>query len=686
MSSVASVYGRVPSLLASQISLRNLTDTNLQLLKATEQLSTLTRIQRPSDDPIAASLVSVFDSDLEQSGQRSRNLTNAASVLGTIDSSLSELSDMILESKALSLEQIGVGSDAVTRSQQSNVISQQLGTLLSTLNRDFAGLQLFSGSLTSVEAFEPFGGGGYIYRGAGEGMYADLGEEIDFPITISGDTVVGAVSARVEGDRDLNPALTDATFIRDLRGPMVGRELGPIDITIDQGTPVTITVDLSNAETVGDVRDILESSIRDAVPTAFGGAVVYPNGVRIAGSGDRLEINGLNLAPATTIVFGDGPAGETASALGLAGTTFSNAVTTTAGTLGPLGDLNPAISERTTLSALSPATPLTYGDIVIRNGTRSGTVTTNAGMTIGELREAVRRLDLGVSVEIGGSEESINFVNHVAGARMSIEEGGTTAATTLGVRSFMATTRIEDLNDGRGVEIADGQTDQNGNPDANRNVDFRVSLSDGSSFTVDLRPQDMDTVQTVVDRINAEFAAAAIPGGFVAQVNPTGNGIRLSDTIDGGVPMSVTSLNGYAAVDLGLTGGATAGGTGTASLTGTDPATVRVDSLVSTMVELQNALASNDERGIEFAGQRLDGDIERLASSRALVGIRAARVDDAVVRLEESVLRTRGVKSELQDLDFLEGSTRFSLLQTQLQSGLQVTAQTRPLSLLNFLG
>ncbi len=50
------------------------------------------------------------------------------------------------------------------------------------------------------------------------------------------------------------------------------------------------------------------------------------------------------------------------------------------------------------------------------------------------------------------------------------------------------------------------------------------------------------------------------------------------------------------------------------------------------------------------------------------------------------MLLDRSIKSELQDLDYIEASTRFSLLQVQLQAAYQVAASSQSLSLLNFLG
>ncbi len=668
---IPAIYGRVPSLLASQLSLRALTDTNIKLLTASSQLATGLRVSKGSDDPVAASLIGALDAELELSEQRNRNMSHAGAVLNSIDSSLSELGDLVLEARSVASSQVGIGSDSGTRLAQSEVIAQSLTQLFGTINRDFAGINYFAGGRTGTSAIES-ARGGYRYMGDRDGMHIDLGQGLEFPITVPADLAVGSLSGRVEGDVDLDPAMTTNTLVRDLRGPLEDKTLGTLEILVNGTT--TIQVDLSSAETVGDIADMIESTIRDQAPGVLSGA--FPGGVVLAG--DRFQVL---IAGANTLDFNDGPTGGTASALGLSGTTFNSGTSVTAGVT---GDLNVRVTQRTTLASMAPGGAL-VGDITFINGNRQGTISTTAGMTVGDLAEEVKRLDLGIRLEVAGNGDSLNIVNETAGLRMSVtDRAGSSVASALGIRTFMNTTSLTDLNDGRGVEIADGNLDENGLPDASRNVDFEVTLSDGSTFTVDLVPADITDVQTIVAKINAEWVASGVGGGFAASINPDTNGIMFTDAA-GGTTLSVKSLNAFAAEDLGLLDGSNSAIVGGAQLAGSDRSTVRVDSLFSSLTELQVALETNDERGITFAGDRLEADVERLAVARALVGTRARRVEQAQEQLGASVVLDKKVKSELQDLDFVEASSRFSLLQTQLQAALQVTALTRPLSLLNFL-
>ncbi|MDX2115933.1 MAG: flagellin [Planctomycetota bacterium] len=676
MTSIPSGFDRVPTRLSRSLTQRGISEANAQILRAQVQLSSSKRVLRPSDDPIAASLINVIDRREQLAQQRERNLQHAASALGTLDQALDQLNESLQEAREIASSQVGVGSDAGTRRSQAVVVQSLLDSAVQTLNRDFAGLHLFGGERTGRPPIERFHGG-YRYVGGGEGLFTDLGDGERFPITIGADDAAGALSARVTGSVDLNPALTAATRISDLRGPSGEiSSLSTISVTINDGTPVTVDVDLSAAQTAGDVALAIESAIRAADPAALGG--VYPSAVGF--TGERLSLGSVNAG--YTITFADGPTGGSATALGLAGFSYDSANPTNTD---PLAVLDPVVTERTALGDLAPGTALTYGSFTITNGSRSGTVTTNAGMTVAQLREAIDRLDLGVRLEIGDTGRSLNLINEVSGFKMSVAEvGGGTAAETLGLRTLSTSTPLSAFNHGRGVSIADGATLPGGGPDPNRNVDFTVTLVSGATFDVDLVPSDLDSVQALLTKINADATAAGFGGVFTAALNAAGTGIEFVDSSVGAGQTRVTSRNGYAASDLGLLDGSYTAGS-PARLVGSNRSTVRVDSALTALVELRDSLERDDALGITFAGEAVELRAEQAIQARSIVGGRAARIEIAQERLEDTSLLDKSIKSDLQDLDYIEATTRFSLLSTQLQAGLQSAAAITSLTLLNYL-
>ena len=240
------------------------------------------------------------------------------------------------------------------------------------------------------------------------------------------------------------------------------------------------------------------------------------------------------------------------------------------------------------------------------------------------------------------------------------------------------------------MRIVDGATNPvTGATDLDRNVDFTITLGDGSSFTVDLRPEDTATVQSVIDRINEQandaVLAGDIPAGaFSAGLTDGANGIAFRD-LGGLGPISVAQQNNSpAAGDLGLLGGAF--DAGSATFVAQDRAGARVDNLLTSLIDLRDALRDNDSAGIALAGEKLETHVDRLVGSHALVGVYAQRVEKARARQVDLEVLDEQAKTQLQGLDYAAASIRFSLLQTQLQAGLTVGAQTQTRTLLDFLG
>ena len=661
MSSISSAFARVPNLLASQTVLGSITRSNNAMLQLQVQLASGREILRPSDNPISAGSIAVLDDVLERRDQRSRNLSEASAVLGTLDSALGDVNDLLLEAKGVGLSQIGIGSDAETRRNQALVIDSILQSMQGIGNRDHRGVHYFAGSAVGATPFEGLLGG-IRYAGSGNGAVNDIGLGGSTPITMSGERAFGAVSARLEGDRDLDPDAQPSTRLEDLGGARgLGIAPGTVTVTVNASP---IDVDLSDAATLEDIRVRIEDAIRNI----DGGAVVDLD----PATGDRLRISP---SPGFDVTITEAGDSTTASDLGI-DATFPGGVSTTG------ADLRPQLTWATPVSGLSGVdTPL--GTIRIGNAGQFRDVDLSGVETMQDLRNRVDELGLGVRVEIADSGDRIQFRNELSGGAMSISEvGGGSTATQLGVRSFSGATRLEDFNDGRGVEIISGGIDPvSGLADPDRDVDFTIGLHDGRSFDVDLvGAEDVDDVMNAIDAA-ATAAGIAIPGDFEVSLAADGNGLVLTDGTAGGDPLSVIARNNSsAAADLGIRQSTTS-----ASIAGEDRATVAVDGVFAHLIALRDALMSDDETGIAFATGNLESDIARATEARAEVGVRAQRVEAALTREEDLKVQDLSLKSTLQDLDITDAAIRFSQLQQQLQAGLSTAGRITSLTLLDFL-
>jgi flagellar hook-associated protein 3 FlgL len=687
MSSIPSNFSRIPNLLQAQGSLANLTRTQLSLFQVQQQLSSGRAISRFSDDAVKAAAISVLDGRLDLAEQRLRNLDHAESSLSTLDQALGDASELVLEAKGIASAQIGVGSSATERASQAQVVDSLIQNLFGISNRQSVAGHVFGGSAPGSPAVVPMLGG-YRYMGQGSGLLTDLGLGSSVPITIGGGNSIGSTSARVEGTVDLNPGLVAGTRIAEVAGARgVGVTLGVVEFSFDGGPRVQI--DLTGADRVQDVADRIESALRD-YEQANTVTILGPGGVSLSGGSLSIDVAPAGSGPNPQLTFTDISTGTTAQDLGLAGTP---ALAFQAGSAAGL-DLGTRLTWRTPVSAMAGITGA-LGSIKINNLGQSRVVDLSGAQTLEDVKNLIEGTQIGVRVELNADRTGINVVNEVAAGRqqaMSIEEvaGSNLTATRMGIRTFGTATRIQDFNDGRGVQIANGAVDPtSGLPDPARDMDFTILLGDGPGtvINVDLRPQDMTTVQTLIDRINSQAAAAgvSVPADFEAGLGDGPNGLSLRQNAAFAGPITVADKNGSpAAAQLGLLSGAYDATTGT--FRAEDRAKVRVDNLFTQLIDLRDSLLNNDTVGITLAGERLESSVDRLAETRALVGGHSKRVGDGVHQQEDQTLLDEKTRSDLRDLDYTEAAVRMNLLQTQFQAGLQVTAQSLSRTLLDFLG
>lgn len=683
MSAIPSSISRVPTMLSSQVLLSNITRTNLALLKVQQQMATNKAVNRPSDDSVRASGISILEDRLERREQRLRNLSSATASLGLLDSSLGDANDLLHEARGIASSQIGVTSDATTRSAQAVVIDAMIQSLHQLANRETNGLYIFGGSTPSRPPIEELYGG-FRYVGRGSGLITDLDLGGRIPVTIGGDNAIGETSARLRSTIDLDPELTLDTRLDDLNGARgLGVARGVISFSVDGGPAVEI--DLSDAETVGDVVERIEAAIQ-RYETDHSVTLLNPGGVSI--SGGSIFIDMAAGAPDPQITFADDGLGTMAEDLGLTAAPFE-----ASNTLGASTD--PRLTMLTDLAAIPGLTlPL---DSVRISFTRDGNsvnrdIDLSSAQTIDDVRNLIETGAPGVRVQINDDGTGLDVVSEISGPTMSIQEvpGGAMTATELGIRSLSAGTLLTDFNHGRGVQIVSGAVDPvTGAPDPAADVDFTITLGNGDSFGVDLRPEDIVSVQTLLARINDQAAAAELagdipPGSFNAVLTDGANGIAFQDLAGLGPITVAQENNSPAAEQLGLLDGAFDALTGT--FLAQDRATVRVDSLFTQLMDLRDALLNDDVSGITLAGEDLEQSIDRLAGARALVGVYDSRVQREATRQEDQSLLDEQFRSQLQDLDFAEAAVRYNLLQTQLTASLTAGAQAQTRSLLDFLG
>lgn len=119
-----------------------------------EQLTTLKRINRPSDDPLGTKSVMNYRDLLASLEQYNQNMDNSSSWLTVTESTLSSINDVIVEIQEMAVSQGSDTASATTRQETATALESLIDQLLSLANTKVGDSYIFSGSRTGVTPFE----------------------------------------------------------------------------------------------------------------------------------------------------------------------------------------------------------------------------------------------------------------------------------------------------------------------------------------------------------------------------------------------------------------------------------------------------------------------------------------------------------------------------------------------------
>lgn len=611
----------------------------LELQRLQDQLTTGQQFLVPSEDPSSALNTIVLQTQLERQQQFKANVQTDRSLLGATETALTSVSDVVNTAKSLVLQGIGDSSSEAERLGLATEVGGLIDQVLNTANTKFRGRYLFAGTGTSSAPFEVTDAGTVRYVGNSQEIGSFITDSQQVVNNVDGHSAFNVLTS-VEGD-DLNVALTTGTRLSQLHGG-AGLDVGSIDILLQDGaTTVSRTVDLSLAETVGDIKAFIED--------AFAGQALT-----VTVDIDPASLSGLQLTPSSgTVAVSDIAGSRVASDLGI-----SSAATAQISGL----DLDPAVSIHTRLADLNNGTGIgtTAGTgLLIQNGERSAVIDVSSAVTVQDLFNQIRLADLDVDAAVNADGTGITIISRVAGAAFSVGENNGGVATALGIRTLTGDTLLSDLNGGAGVPLQPGGT-------------LEITRRDGSLTSVDLT--GTQTIQQVIDAVNA-----AGGGTLTATLNTVGNGISISDSSGTG-PLSVAATD--AAVALGVSGSES---DPAESLTGRDVNPQKSSGLISVLTSLAQALRSGDDAELTRLNGQIDAEADRLFQTLSEIGVRTQTLENVENRLLDDELLINEDLSKQFDADLAEVLSSFVAQQQVLQATYQVAGQGLQLNLLQFL-
>lgn len=237
--------------------INRLQELNTNLNSTQQQISTGKRVNKPSDDPVAAARILKLDQELARVETYQRNVSLADNRLKQEENALSGSVDIVQRIRELTV-QAGNGSlSANDRLSISSELKERLGQLANVANtRDASGEYIFSGFQGGTQAFKQDPSGGWVYQGDegqrvleiddgvtvaisdhGKGIYSDI------PVAASG----AVTSAPPAGEYISGVNIIDQSVLD-------GISTGSLEITINSLTPGQLTVTGPGGAQINDAQ------------------------------------------------------------------------------------------------------------------------------------------------------------------------------------------------------------------------------------------------------------------------------------------------------------------------------------------------------------------------------------------------------------------------------------------------
>jgi flagellar hook-associated protein 3 FlgL len=181
----------------------NLRKNRTEMADLQHQAATQKRVNKPSDDPLAAARILSTRKDYSWNQQFVKNLNFAKSLLNFSDDSLGDLSELLMRAKELALSQ---ANDASANHASRQVVASEIHQLflagVNIGNRKLADRYLFGGYQTITA---PFDSNGNYYGDEGE-MRLEIGTNSNVTMNIPGSQVFLGRGLSSDGATTINTA------------------------------------------------------------------------------------------------------------------------------------------------------------------------------------------------------------------------------------------------------------------------------------------------------------------------------------------------------------------------------------------------------------------------------------------------------------------------------------------------
>jgi flagellar hook-associated protein 3 FlgL len=264
---------RITSGMSQRHVLSDLRRVQERLAAAQDQVSSGKRVEKPSDDPLAAERATRLRADLGSTAAYRTSVDESTSWLDATDSALDSLTQIVQHVRELTVQaNNGATSDAGRQAIQAQIdqLTEQAKT---TLNGAYDGRYLFSGTATNQPPYTAATGN--AYQGDTGAVVRQIGPGVSVQVNVTADDVLGSVTWLQSGDlSQIDAGLDNIVAKRSQIGAITNR-VTAAGQRLDDLSDITTNL-LSNTEDADLPQALIDlSSQQTALQSALrGGATL----------------------------------------------------------------------------------------------------------------------------------------------------------------------------------------------------------------------------------------------------------------------------------------------------------------------------------------------------------------------------------------------------------------------------
>jgi flagellar hook-associated protein 3 FlgL len=164
-----------------------------RLSDAQSQVSSGKRVEKPSDDPLAAERATRLRDELETTSAYRTGVDESRSWLDASDSALQSVTDIVQTARQLTVQAANGATTPSARQSikvQIDALTEQLKT---TLNGAYDGRYLFSGTKTDTPPYDPNSATPDAYQGDSNAVVRQIGPGVSVQVNVSADDVLSGL-------------------------------------------------------------------------------------------------------------------------------------------------------------------------------------------------------------------------------------------------------------------------------------------------------------------------------------------------------------------------------------------------------------------------------------------------------------------------------------------------------------